>query len=128
MEQLALKDLLRPNSYILTFGEKLKGYEAEIINSPSISQKNKIVEGSTSFKDDQLTLSFDLNLVGFNYEGVYLRTLIESIEYMLDSVEQNLGEKKQASEETNTDKVQTELKTPLNSTDQGASKISNQSP
>jgi hypothetical protein len=37
MEQLALKDLLRPNSYILTFGEKLKGYEAEIINSPSIS-------------------------------------------------------------------------------------------
>jgi hypothetical protein len=47
---------------------------------------------------------------------------------MLDSVEQNLGEKKQASEETNTDKVQTELKTPLNSTDQGASKISNQSP
>lgn len=69
-----------------------------------------------------------MNLVGFNYEGVYLRTLIESIEYMLDSVEQNLGEKKQASEETNTDKVQTELKTPLNSTDQGASKISNQSP
>ena len=52
MEQLALKDILHPNSYILTFGEQASGLQDRVASHSSLEQNYKIVEGSTTFHED----------------------------------------------------------------------------
>jgi hypothetical protein len=93
MEQLVLKDLRNPMSYILTIGQELENHNLENADIFT-ANKSKIVQGTTEFVDDQLTLSFNLSLVGFNYEGVHLRTIIEVVEYMIDTITENLSDGK----------------------------------